>query len=101
MVQEQPTGAQNVAGEAPMAASSLIRWSGPAAVLGGVLVMIGSFFSDNTWMLDFSHLSQTGWIAHRPSAQREAISRWLHTPLSDVGDEARRAALRKGLLRGF
>src|SRR5215208_6791098 len=51
--------------------------------------------------LDFSHLSQTGWIAHRPSAQREAISRWLHTPLSDVGDEARRAALRKGLLRGF
>src|SRR5215208_4647639 len=51
--------------------------------------------------VDFSHLSQTGWIAHRPSAQREAISRWLHTPLSDVGDEARRAALRKGLLRGF
>jgi len=50
MVQEQPTGAQNVAGEAPMAASSLIRWSGRAAVLGGVLVMLGSFFRDDTWM---------------------------------------------------
>src|SRR5919107_6390595 len=50
MVQEQPTAAQNVAGEAPMAASSLIRWSGPAAVLGGVLVMLGSFFRDDTWM---------------------------------------------------
>src|SRR3712207_6676947 len=56
-------------------------------------------FSDSFCGLDFSHLTQTGWVAHRPSAQREAISRWLHTPLSDVGDEARRAALRKGLLR--
>jgi hypothetical protein len=31
--------------------------------------------------LDFSHLSQSGWVAHRPSAQREDISSWLHTPL--------------------
>src|SRR5215211_7720779 len=31
--------------------------------------------------VDFSHLSQTGWVAHRPYAQREDISSWLHTPL--------------------
>jgi hypothetical protein len=33
-----------------MAAPNLIRWGGPAAVLGGLLVTIGSFFSDNSWM---------------------------------------------------
>ena len=33
-----------------MAASNLIRWGGPAAVLGGVLVMVGSFFSDYSWI---------------------------------------------------
>jgi hypothetical protein len=55
--------------------------------------------SDNL-KLDFSHLSQTGWIAHRPSSQREAISRWLHTPLSDLGEEAPSSAA-KGLLRVF
>src|SRR5215207_5604451 len=42
--------------------------------------------------LDFIHLSQTGWVAHRPSAQNEAISSWLHTPLSDLGDEGRSRA---------
>lgn len=31
-----------------MAASNLIRWGGPAAILGGVLVMIGSFY--NPWI---------------------------------------------------
>ncbi len=31
-----------------MAASNLVRWGGPAAVLGGVLVTIGSFTSNNT-----------------------------------------------------
>src|SRR5688500_15859024 len=30
--------------------------------------------------LDFSHLSQTGWVAHRPPAQREAISTGGYTP---------------------
>ena len=58
-------------------------------------------FSDSFMALDFSHLSQTGWVAHRPSAQRKAISSRLNTPLSDIGDEARSAALRKGLLREF
>jgi hypothetical protein len=42
--------------------------------------------------LDFSHLSQTGWIIHRPSAQREALLIWLHTPLPDLGDEATSSA---------
>jgi hypothetical protein len=36
--------------EDSMAAPNVIRWGGPAAVLGGVLVMIGSFFSDYHWM---------------------------------------------------
>jgi hypothetical protein len=31
--------------EDSMVASNLIRWGGPAAILGGVLVMIGSFYS--------------------------------------------------------
>ena len=51
--------------------------------------------------LDFSHLSQSGWVAHRPSAQREAISRWLHTPLFAISATKPQAELRKGLLRGF
>jgi hypothetical protein len=50
MATAQPAGAEIVSDEDSMAASSLIRWGGLAAVLGGVLVMIGSFFSDNTWM---------------------------------------------------
>jgi hypothetical protein len=58
-------------------------------------------FSASFWALDFSHLSQAGSIDHRPSAQRMVISSWLHAPLSDVGHEAPRAALRKGLLRVF
>jgi hypothetical protein len=37
MATAQPAGAEKVAGEDSMAASSLIRWSGLAAVLGGVL----------------------------------------------------------------
>ena len=45
MVQTQPAGARKVSSEAPIGVSSLGRWGGPAAVLGGVLVMIGSFFS--------------------------------------------------------
>jgi hypothetical protein len=42
MVQAQPTGAQNVAGEAPMAAASLIRWSGLVkwGALGALLAAI-------------------------------------------------------------
>jgi hypothetical protein len=58
-------------------------------------------FSDSLSGLDSSHLSQSGWVAHRPSAQSEAISRWLRTLLSEVGHEAGSAALQKGLLRGF
>jgi hypothetical protein len=45
MVETQPAGAQRVSSEDSTAAPSLIRWGGPAAALGGVLVMIGSFFS--------------------------------------------------------
>ena len=33
-----------------MAASNLIRWGGPAAILGGVLCFFGAFFPDNNWM---------------------------------------------------
>ena len=31
-----------------------------------------SEFPDSLSTLDFSHLNQTGWVAQRPSAQREA-----------------------------
>ncbi len=34
-----------------MVASNLIRLGGPAAVLGGMLVFFGAFFSDDSWML--------------------------------------------------
>jgi hypothetical protein len=51
--------------------------------------------------LDFSHLSQSGWVAHRPSAQSEAISSSLHTPLFAISATKLPAAIRKGLLRGF
>ena len=50
MVQAQPAGAQRVSGEGSVAASSLTRWGGPAAVLGGPLVMVGSFFTEYHWM---------------------------------------------------
>ena len=33
-----------------------------------------SLFSHHCSEFDFSHLSQTGWVANRPSDQREAIS---------------------------
>jgi hypothetical protein len=58
-------------------------------------------FSDRFMALDFSHLSQTGRVAHRPSARSEAVSSRLHTPLCDVGHQARSKALRKGPLREF
>jgi len=45
----QPAGVENVSSEGSIAPSSLIRWGGPAAILGGVLVTIGSFSSYNTW----------------------------------------------------
>jgi len=45
MATAQTAGAQKVSSADSIAASSLIRWGGPAAVVGGVLVMIGSFFS--------------------------------------------------------
>jgi hypothetical protein len=51
--------------------------------------------------LDFSHLSQIGWVAHCPSSQREVISSWLHTPLFPMAATKLQAALQKGLLRGF
>ena len=51
-----------------------------------------SYFSDSFSTLDVSHLSQTGWVAHRPSAQRKAISSWLHTPLSYGGHKASSSA---------
>ena len=56
-------------------------------------------FSYSLSTLDFSQLSQTGWVAHRLSAQREAISRWLHIPLSGGGDEARSNAPKGVTLR--
>jgi len=48
--------------------------------------------------LDFSHLSQSGGVAHRPSTQSEAISSLLHTPLFAISAKKLLAALRKGLL---
>ena len=50
MATAQPAGAENVAGEDSMAASSLIRWGGPAAILGSVLVAIGDFLPTHHWM---------------------------------------------------
>ena len=50
MATAQPAGAQNVSGEDSTAASSLIRWGGPAAVLGSVLVAIGDFLPTHYWM---------------------------------------------------
>jgi len=49
MATTQPAGVENVSSEGSIAPSSLIRWGGPAAILGGVLVTIGSFSSYNTW----------------------------------------------------
>ena len=48
--------------------------------------------SDSFMALDFSHLSQSGWLAHCPSSQREVISSWLHTLLSDGGHKAPNSA---------
>jgi len=50
MATAQPAGTENVASEDSMAASSLIRWGGPAAVLGSVLVAIGDFLPTHHWM---------------------------------------------------
>ena len=50
--------------------------------------------------LDFSHLSQTGLDRSAPIRPKRAhLKVATHPALSDVGDEAGRAALRKGLLR--
>jgi hypothetical protein len=61
--------------------------------------MVAQRFIRQFLELDFSHLSQTGWSAHRPSTQRKAISSWLHTPLSDVGNQARSSAPKEAILR--
>src|SRR5215211_4434859 len=45
MATTRPAGVEKASGEDSMAASSLIWWGGPAAVLGGLLVMFGSFLS--------------------------------------------------------
>jgi hypothetical protein len=45
MVETQPAGARSVSSGDSTVASSLIRWGGPSAILGGVLLIIGSFFS--------------------------------------------------------
>src|SRR4028118_404803 len=50
MVQTQPAGAQKVSSEASVTASSLIRWGGPAAVLGGMLFLFANFFLVNNGM---------------------------------------------------
>jgi hypothetical protein len=50
MATAQPAGAENGSGEAMMAASSLIRWGGPAAVLGSVFVAFGDFLPAHHWM---------------------------------------------------
>ena len=51
MATAQPAGVEKVLGEDSMAASSLIRWGGPAAVPGAVLVVVGDFFSGDHQML--------------------------------------------------
>src|SRR5215208_6660883 len=62
---------------------------------------LAKLYSPKCLELDFSHLSHTGWIAHRPSAQREAISSWLLTPPFAISATKKlQATLRKGLLRG-
>jgi hypothetical protein len=48
MATAQSAGAEKVSSVNSTTASGLIRWGGPAAVLGGVLAMIGSFFSNNS-----------------------------------------------------
>ena len=42
MVETQPAGAQKVSSEDSTAASCLIRWGGPAAVLGGVVFLLAN-----------------------------------------------------------
>ena len=48
MVETQPAGARKVSSEASTGASSLIRWGGPAAVLGAVLTTLGDLLPTNT-----------------------------------------------------
>ena len=50
MATAQPTSVDRLSGEDSTAASSLIRWGGPAAVLGSLLVVFGDFLSANNWM---------------------------------------------------
>jgi hypothetical protein len=50
MATAQPAGVERTSNEDSMAASSLIRWGGPAAVLGSLLVVFGDFLSANNWM---------------------------------------------------
>src|SRR5215211_4325897 len=44
MVETQPAGAQKVSSEDSTAASGLIRWGGPAAVLGAVVFLLANIF---------------------------------------------------------
>ena len=50
MATAQPADAEIVSGEGSMAASNLIRWGGPAAVLGSLLVAFGDFLPTQHWM---------------------------------------------------
>jgi hypothetical protein len=50
MATAQPAGVERTSGEDSIAASSLIRWGGLAAVPGAVLVVFGDFFSGDHWM---------------------------------------------------
>jgi hypothetical protein len=50
MATAQSAGADKVSSVNSTTASGLIRWGGPAAVLGSLLVVFGDFLSANNWM---------------------------------------------------
>jgi hypothetical protein len=50
MATAQSVDVEKIPSEDSMATSNLIRWGGPAAVLGGLLIMFGSFFSYDHWI---------------------------------------------------
>ena len=82
MATAQPTGAESVAGEGSMAASNLIRWGGPAAVLGSLLVAIGDFLPTHHWMYSplwgagsaFMVVAITGVYLHLRRSERTGLS---------------------------
>jgi hypothetical protein len=80
MATAQPAGAEKVAGEDSMAASSLIRWSGLAAVLGGVLFIAvdgattGASAVQQTLLLLGTMLLLGGWSFSSPPSPAQDFS---------------------------